>query len=262
MLWRPMVDILLGIGTSGSYIISQTFCVKVDVRDVRAIYACYCTQGVGFIYGRINCCSAFRFPFRTAPRNWSPASISAVDPVSSLTHWATTRAWKVFDVEEQRVTFLKDTWRIDVDNIDPEGLTYRKLHESNVSNIATVDASGDVGGKTMTQLLTDDPWSRVKDKITGHIHYRLALKEVGISLKPFSNTKQLVIVICDCIKGKTPLTVRGVGLIIATAFGEALSKANILHRDFSVGKVTIFLDENGYPVRGPLITGIHPRISK
>ena len=164
-----------------------------------------------------------------------------------------TRAWKVFDVTEERVAFLKDTWRIDADDIDPEGLTYRKLHENNVSNIPTVDASGDVGGKTMTQSLTDEPWSKVKEKVTGHIHYRLVLKEVGISLKLFRNTKQLVIVVRDCIIGKTLLTVRGFGLIIVTALGEALSKANILHRDFSVGNAIIVLDENGDFVRGLLI---------
>ena len=164
-----------------------------------------------------------------------------------------TRAWKVFDEVEKRVAFLKDTWRIDADDIDPEGITYRKLHENNVSNIATVDASGDVGGKTMTHSLMDEPWSKVKEKITGHIHYRLALKEVGISLKLFRNTRQLVIVIRDCIQGKTLLTLRGVGLTIITALGEALSKANILHRDFSVGNVIIFLDENGNFVRGLLI---------
>ncbi|KIM56067.1 hypothetical protein SCLCIDRAFT_10810 [Scleroderma citrinum Foug A] len=55
-----------------------------------------------------------------------------------------TRGWPVFCVATQQVVFLKDTWRIDSDDIEPEGVTYRKLHEKNVHNIATVEASGDV----------------------------------------------------------------------------------------------------------------------
>ena len=120
------------------------------------------------------------------------------------------RSTRVFNVETKRVVFLKDTGRIDVDDIDPEGLTYCKSHHHNVSNIVTVGESGDMGRKTAVQSLTNDPWSKVKDKdkATGHIHYILALKGVGISLNLFSSTRQLVTAMRDCIKGTTLLTVR------------------------------------------------------
>ena len=75
------------------------------------------------------------------------------------------------------VVFLKDTWRMNTDDIDPEGETYRKLHDHDVPNIAMVEASGDVSHRTVTQSLTHKPWSKVKETITGHIHYRLVLKE-------------------------------------------------------------------------------------
>ncbi|KAL4065672.1 hypothetical protein V8B97DRAFT_1875063 [Scleroderma yunnanense] len=148
-----------------------------------------------------------------------------------------TRAWKVYCVSTRQVVFLKDTWRIDADDIDPEGVTYRKLHEKNVRNIATVEASGDVGYSTVTQSLIDEPWSKVKEKITGHIHYRLVLKEVGHPLTHFLCTRDLVNTMRDAI----------------IALSEALELAKILHRDISVGNIIIILDESGKFKQGLLI---------
>ena len=142
----------------------------------------------------------------------------------------------------KRIAFLKNTGRIDADDIDPEGLTHCNSHQHNDSNIA---ASGDFGQKTATQSRTEEPWSKVKDKATGHIHYILALKGIGISLNLFSNTRQLVTAMRDCIKGTTLLTVRRFRLEMFTALGKAFSKDNIVHCEISFGNTIIFLDENG-----------------
>ncbi|KAL4075124.1 hypothetical protein V8B97DRAFT_1944553 [Scleroderma yunnanense] len=148
-----------------------------------------------------------------------------------------TRAWRVFNVVTKRIVFLKDTWRIDADDIDPEGVTYRKLHAHNVPNIATVEASGDVGYRTVTQSLTHESWSKVRKSITGHIHYRLVLQEVGNRLDEFRCTRELVTAVRDSIR----------------ALAAALRLANILHRDISFGNIVIFLDEQGYFKKGLLI---------
>ncbi|KAL4062383.1 hypothetical protein V8B97DRAFT_1877936 [Scleroderma yunnanense] len=148
-----------------------------------------------------------------------------------------TRAWRVFNVVTKRIVFLKDTWRIDADDIDPEGVTYRKLHAHNVPNVATVEASGDVGYRTVTQSLTHEPWSKVRKTITGHIHYRLVLQEVGNRLDEFRCTRELVTAVPDTL----------------TALAAALRSANILHRDISFGNIIIFLDEQGYFKKGLLI---------
>ncbi|KAL4063371.1 hypothetical protein V8B97DRAFT_2011736 [Scleroderma yunnanense] len=148
-----------------------------------------------------------------------------------------TRAWRVFNVVTKRIVFLKDTWRIDADDIDPEGVTYRKLHAHNVPNIATVEVSGDVGYRTVTQSLTHEPWSKVRKTITGHIHYRLVLQEVGNRLDEFRCTRELVTAVRDSIR----------------ALAAALRSANILHRDISFGNIIIFLDERGYFKKGLLI---------
>ena len=118
-----------------------------------------------------------------------------------------TRAWRVFNLVTKQVVFLKDTWRIDTDDIDPEGETYHKLHDHDVPNIATVEASGDVGHRTVTQSLTHEPWLKVKETITGHIHYRLVLKEVGNRLDEFRCTRELVTAVCDSIRGMGPLAI-------------------------------------------------------
>ena len=148
-------------------------------------------------------------------------------------------------MKTKRVVFLKNTGKIDADDIDPEGLTHCNSHQHNVSNIATVEESGDVGRKTTAHSLTDVSWSKVKDKDKGHIQYILALKGIGISLNLFSNTRQLVTAMRDCIKGTTLLTARRFGLKIFTALGEAFSKASIVHCEISFGNTIIFLDENG-----------------
>ncbi|KAL4080469.1 hypothetical protein J3A83DRAFT_4152873, partial [Scleroderma citrinum] len=148
-----------------------------------------------------------------------------------------TRAWRVFNVVTKRIVFLKDTWRIDADDIDPEGVTYRKLHAHNIPNIATVEASGDVGYRTVIQSLTHEPWSKVRKSITGHIHYRLVLQEVGNRLDEFRCTRELVTAVRDSIR----------------ALAAALCLANILHRDISFGNIIIFLDEQGYFKKGLLI---------
>ncbi|KAL4063591.1 hypothetical protein V8B97DRAFT_1990609 [Scleroderma yunnanense] len=70
-------------------------------------------------------------------------------------------------------------------------------------NIATIEASRDVGYSTVTQSLTDEPWSKVKEKITGHIHYRLVLKEVGHPPRDFLCTRDLVNTVRDAIIGTT-----------------------------------------------------------
>ena len=84
---------------------------------------------------------------------------------------------------------------------------HHKLHDHNVPNIAMVEASGDVSHRTVTQSLTHKPWSKVKETITGHIHYRLVLKEVGNRLDEFHCTRELVTTVHDSIRGMGPLAI-------------------------------------------------------
>ena len=95
-----------------------------------------------------------------------------------------------------------------------------------------VEATG-ANDWTATQSLTDERWSKVKDKMSGKIYYKLMLRGVGVSLIKFSSTRQLVITMRDYIKGTTMMT---------TAFGDALRLANILYRGISVEKKIVLLN--------------------
>ena len=48
------------------------------------------------------------------------------------------------DNEKGDVTFMKDTWRIDVDRMQPEGVAYAKLNEKKVPNVGTMLCGSDV----------------------------------------------------------------------------------------------------------------------
>ncbi|TBU21260.1 hypothetical protein BD311DRAFT_772379, partial [Dichomitus squalens] len=57
-----------------------------------------------------------------------------------------------------------------------------------------------------------------------HMHYRLAVKEVAMSLSKFKNDRQLVGIIYDCIR----------------AHESAVKRAKLLHRDVSAGNILIY----------------------
>ncbi|KAF9231689.1 hypothetical protein BU15DRAFT_55848 [Melanogaster broomeanus] len=145
-----------------------------------------------------------------------------------------TRGWPVYNPVTNEVVFLKDTWRIDSGDIEPEGKTYRTLHSKRVKNIARFQRGGDVGSTTRTQTFTTTDWSHVKNDVTGHINYRLVLEDVGKRLA-VQSTKQLVKVIRDAMEAHWLACCAGV-----------------LHRDISPGNVVIFVDEDGN-ARGLLI---------
>jgi hypothetical protein len=49
-----------------------------------------------------------------------------------------------YDILQGTSVFLKDSWRVDVPDIQAEGLTYMILEEANVCNIPHCLASGDI----------------------------------------------------------------------------------------------------------------------
>ncbi|KAL4075126.1 hypothetical protein V8B97DRAFT_1915767 [Scleroderma yunnanense] len=125
---------------------------------------------------------------------------------------------------------LKDTGRLDAGDQDTEVVIYRKLHAHNVPYTATVEASGDVSYKTVTQSLKHKPWSKMKENITGHIHYRLVLKDVGHRLDEF-----------HCVQADTLIA------LVAT-----FRLANI-HCSISIGNILILPDEQDSFTKGLLI---------
>ncbi|KAH7890331.1 hypothetical protein F5I97DRAFT_1963927 [Phlebopus sp. FC_14] len=140
-----------------------------------------------------------------------------------------TRALPVYDLLEKQCVYLKDTWRINVNDIKPEGEVYAALHKANVPHIAPLVCAGDLEYETMTQDLVWADWSCVREEITGHVHYSIVLGVVGRSLSTFESTKELTQAVLDALR----------------AHSVAHDVAKILHRDISSGNIILTDDGRG-----------------
>ena len=95
------------------------------------------------------------------------------------------------------IVFLKDTWQVVSPGLIPEHAVYNKHADKNVPHVATVLAYQDLPGHvTHTVDCENAPWVRVAQ------HYLLVLREVANPIQSFRNTKELVQVFCDALKGK------------------------------------------------------------
>ncbi|GBE78449.1 hypothetical protein SCP_0113380 [Sparassis crispa] len=107
-----------------------------------------------------------------------------------------TRGCPVYDLQQRKVVYLKDTWRIFAEDLEKEGDILASLRTHNASYIPTVERHGDVLDHAMkTQALVYEPWNHAAQLLvaiqTGHLHYRLVLREVARDLTSFTNTNEL-----------------------------------------------------------------------
>ncbi|EPQ55159.1 hypothetical protein GLOTRDRAFT_42272, partial [Gloeophyllum trabeum ATCC 11539] len=138
-----------------------------------------------------------------------------------LAGWA-TRGYVAWDVTGGRLVFLKHCWQ--VPTLTKEGDTLLKLKGVDVPFVLTLVCHGDVESQT---TVTPGCWDKERDgeesTMKPHTHYRLVVEEIGCPLDDFSNSRELVQVIHECI----------------CAHCVAFNDAHILHRDISVGNILI-----------------------
>ncbi|KAA1467094.1 hypothetical protein DENSPDRAFT_227085 [Dentipellis sp. KUC8613] len=136
-----------------------------------------------------------------------------------------TRGYVAMDLQKKDRVWLKDSWRIDAEDVPKEYEIYEKLQKNKVPNILECRCGGDIAEqKTRTHEFQDSAWHCGPHRITSHYHYRLALQlVVGRPIRKYSSTKELCIVVLDAL----------------IALGEAYSRAKILHRDVSGGNIMI-----------------------
>ncbi|KIK68268.1 hypothetical protein GYMLUDRAFT_237348 [Collybiopsis luxurians FD-317 M1] len=129
-----------------------------------------------------------------------------------------TRCYLAYDPVAKYLRIIKDTWR----NLayEPEHKVYKELNDHKVSYVPGVVAAADVPGEF-----------HKSPSVNGHVlrHYRLVLNKVGTPLTQFTSTHQL----CRAV------------LCALQAHKEACDKANILHRDISIGNI-IMCNDDGY----------------
>ncbi|KAG2108560.1 hypothetical protein BD769DRAFT_1306910, partial [Suillus cothurnatus] len=139
-----------------------------------------------------------------------------------------TRTCPAYDSDKDRIVMFKDSWRVSLPHILPEGETYKQLKEANVVNVATCIACHDV--PSIPQQLPQSvkfssaAWACHHDTLTPHSHYRLVLDVVGEALTNFPRSHRLVEAVRDAL----------------LAHKDAYEKAGILHRDLSIGNIVIF----------------------
>ncbi|KAH9933263.1 hypothetical protein B0H21DRAFT_835281 [Amylocystis lapponica] len=132
-----------------------------------------------------------------------------------------TRGYIAIDCETHELVFLKDAWRVDLDDIKREGDVLEHLASKGAQNIPTVLCHGDVRGQcTVTYKFKNIEAAHPMKK---HAHYRLVEKEVGCPLSDFENGCCLLRILRDCL----------------FAHRDAVEKANILHRDISAGNILV-----------------------
>ncbi|GBE87345.1 predicted protein [Sparassis crispa] len=152
-----------------------------------------------------------------------------------------TRGYVAYDMETERLAFLKDTWRPDSSKIHPEREVYERLYKHDVSHIATLLCGGDVGPTSDEPQRTCTQEFDESKSLLGRIHYRVVVKEVGRPLDDHENSREMLYVIFDAL----------------TAHREAWERAEVLHRDISIGNILIDEDPDN-----PGYHGAVPKVIK
>ena len=114
-----------------------------------------------------------------------------------------TRGFVGYDLQRHMKVFIKDTWRVDLPDIEKEGDTYVVMAAAQVKNIAPCSAAGDIGDHTtLTHLFKDELWAcKTKRVLVPHHHYRLVLDLIGKPLTTFSSSLQMLRCVLDALIG-------------------------------------------------------------
>lgn len=119
-----------------------------------------------------------------------------------------TRAYIAYDLTEQRLVFLKDTWRMDHPNLLVESQTYSDLKKHNVPHIPNVLYGGDVQPtdkplqETSTQayVVVEDEWRVTDYPYDRYIHHRL-VQDIAYPLESALDVNEFLQVLHDVLLG-------------------------------------------------------------
>jgi len=108
-----------------------------------------------------------------------------------------TRTSIAYDVQRNRRVLLKDSWRVLMEGIEPEGVTYARLNNHLVPNVPRCELAGDVGDEEYHRSLTHKfvneyyphPFAL---EFVPHRHHRLVLDHIGRKLEDFNNSKEMI----------------------------------------------------------------------
>ncbi|KAI0701130.1 hypothetical protein C8T65DRAFT_741826 [Cerioporus squamosus] len=147
-----------------------------------------------------------------------------------------TRGYLAYDIEGKAVRFMKDSWRLDLERVQPEHKVYERLQNRGVAFVATCLAHEDVPSNGAWQRTTVH--SLLSPPRPARGHYRLLIKEVCRPLTDFADFAELTALMCFAI----------------IAHRQAWEKAGILHRDISVSNILIVEEGRGKVVRTAILS--------
>ncbi|KAF8875393.1 hypothetical protein BD779DRAFT_1651255 [Infundibulicybe gibba] len=153
----------------------------------------------------------------------------SVADAHSLTGRA-TRAWPVVDTKTKRVMFLKDSWRSTLPHMEKETDTLKILNDAGVEYVPRLECGDDLPGhSTRTIEFEHASWRCRGGRITPRSHNRFVEDFVGIPLKRFKSSQQMLKVIFHAF----------------IAHRQAFERCGILHRDISGGNIMMTGDGRG-----------------
>lgn len=120
-----------------------------------------------------------------------------------------TRAYIAYDLQEHRLVFLKDAWRISSSQLRAEFKIYKELHAHAIPHVPEVWYGGDVLAldgtrqKTLTQALAveEEPWRIVDGSSPKHIHHRI-VQDIAYPLESALSEREFLQAMCDAVTGK------------------------------------------------------------
>ena len=134
-----------------------------------------------------------------------------------------TRGFLALDLSTKECVFLKDMWRPNVPGLEPEHIWYEKLAEAKVPNLVKFKHASDVVSPIpslnyySTAVIDPMEPSGLQRGLTSrlahlfpsqgallqrHVHYRLVQSEICRPLSEFTNSRHLVSIMLDSLKGE------------------------------------------------------------
>ncbi|KAG6887787.1 hypothetical protein C0992_010739 [Termitomyces sp. T32_za158] len=152
-----------------------------------------------------------------------------------------TRSFKAYCLQDKMVVFLKDSWRVVSPTLKPEHEIYAKLHEHNVANIPRVYHGADIGNVDSNHLTQTKLWLGKIAKpfelaLQTHRHYRIVLEYLPFTLDESEIPRETINIIREA----------------SIAYGDAATKARVLHRDISNGNIMFRRKQDG-TIQGYLV---------
>lgn len=118
-----------------------------------------------------------------------------------------TRGFTAYDVSRGIVVFLKDSWRIDLPDIQAEGKVYKMLKDAKVRHVPDCLDSGDIltaeYHATKTHEYVKELWACHSDAhFIPHRHYRLVLDVVGRVLVKYESSYEMTAAVRNALIGE------------------------------------------------------------